>query len=166
MICDFCDTKMRRKEATNADPYPYLVAGLKTFLVGIQVHQCTICRTEVPAIPKIASLHTVIAKNLFFKPALLTGSELRFLRKNAGLASNEFAALVGITPAHISRVENGKTEHLGKTADKFARMLSVLCIFDKDAHQILKKLSRKITVKKRQPTVVFEMKGDQWQVAA
>jgi putative transcriptional regulator len=108
---------------TTADrPYRYDLSGLdNVLLVGVEVRECQRCRAQVPVIPKIGQLHRAIAKYLVFKNGLLTGREIRFLRKNAGLSNKKFAALLEIDESHLSRVENGKIGSLGAATDKLAR---------------------------------------------
>lgn len=91
-------------------------------LVGILVYECPEGHGVVPQIPRVGELHRVIAEAFIKKPELLDGSELRFLRKNAGFSAQRFATLLAINPAHLSRVENGKQKALGPSTDRLARL--------------------------------------------
>lgn len=114
---------MQRRKTTFVRPYRYDLCGLdNTFLVGITVYECTECDAAVPEIPNVPELNQVIAEQIAKKPTLLTGREIRFLRNRAGLAAKTFAALLDVTPAHLSRVENGHIVSLGGAADKLARV--------------------------------------------
>jgi transcriptional regulator with XRE-family HTH domain len=42
------------------------------------------------------------------KPAFLTGPEVRFIRRRVELSGKGFAERIGITPQHLSRIENDK----------------------------------------------------------
>lgn len=122
MKCRSCGIEMKQIKATIYSPYRYDLTGLKNvFLAGIAVYECAKCRKEVPIIPRAGKLHRVIARLLLDKPALLTGDEIRFLRKNAGISAKDFAAQLQTSAEHLSRVENGHYPSLGPTADKFAR---------------------------------------------
>src|SRR5712691_6300765 len=113
MNCDICNAPMKERRATSQAPYYYALAGLPHVgLVGITVYECP-GHSASPLIPRIGELHRVITEAFVHKPAPLTGVELRFLRKNAGLAAKKFAALLAVDPAHLSRVENGKQRALG-----------------------------------------------------
>ncbi len=104
---------MSPRHATRERPYFYKLSGLdNVVLVGIDVYLCPKCSFEAPIIPRVAALHGVIAHDLTFKRGLLCGNEIRFLRKHAALPANQFARLIGITPQHLSRVENGHTKAL------------------------------------------------------
>ena len=123
--CEYCSAEMEAKTATIEKPYPYLLSGVKdVFLVGIMVLSCPACGSESPIIPKMADLHRAIEITLMQKKESLRGDEIRFLRKNAGFAAQDFAALLGITPSHLSRIENGKTSKLGSSADRLARIVA------------------------------------------
>lgn len=123
MRCETCGNDMQRRKTTFARPYRYDLCGLdNAFLVGITVYECAECDTVVPEIPNVPELNQVIAEQIAKKPTLLTGQEIRFLRNRAGLAAKTFAALLDVTPAHLSRVENGHTVSLGGAADKLARV--------------------------------------------
>jgi transcriptional regulator with XRE-family HTH domain len=115
---------MEQRRATDEAPYSYELGG-GFLLSGISVYRCPICGVEIPTIPKIAQLHRKMAEILVAKPTPLVGQEIRFLRKSAGFPAKEFAALLGISPSYLSRVENGKEGHenLGSAADKLARLL-------------------------------------------
>ena len=125
MNCDKCGQKMAERKATEKTPYFYDLGG-GFLLSGIMVMRCPTCGMETPMIPKIAQLHRKMVEILIAKPSVLTGPEIRFLRKSAGFPAKEFAALVGVTASHLSRVENVKDglESLGVPADKLARLLS------------------------------------------
>jgi putative zinc finger/helix-turn-helix YgiT family protein len=125
-ICELCHGAMVTRKATPERPYRYELSGLNNvFLVGVEVRECPKCGVKVPVIPAIAALNEAIAQDLMLKKQLLSGKEIRFLRKHAGIAAKEFASLIGVNPAHLSRVENGKTKNLSPGIDKLARTVIV-----------------------------------------
>jgi len=116
---------MVERRATRTNPYAYTLAGLPNVrLAGIRVRRCRKCGAEMPEIPRIQDLHRVIANLIVKKPGLLTGPEIRYLRKQAGFAAKQFAALIAIDPSTLSRVEAGK-QKLSKAPDRLARAVSV-----------------------------------------
>lgn len=125
MKCRTCVMEeMVENKATDAAPYHYTLSGLQgVYLIGISVWRCATCGTEIPVIPKIGELHEAIARSLIKRASALTGKEIRFLRKNAGFQSAEFAALMGVSATYMSKVENGRLK-LGPGADKLVRILS------------------------------------------
>jgi len=124
MKCETCGLEMVERHATGSTPYAYTVSGLKNvYLEGISIFQCGACGEEVPVIPRVGELHQLVARSLVKKEGLLSGDEIRFLRKNAGFQASEFAALMGVSATYFSKVENGRLR-LGLGSDKLVRLLS------------------------------------------
>ena len=173
--CRKCDGQIIERLATVDRPYQFKMSGLSNvYLAGIVIRNCTRCRAESPVIPKIGKLNDFIARDLVKKPALLTGEEIRFLRKNAGFPAKTFAELVGVDPKHLSRIENGHTDTLGVPADRLVRVIARAA---DNAPQpqylaLMKGLAAAfINVKKRprEPEVknpIFELQEDDWKRAA
>jgi putative zinc finger/helix-turn-helix YgiT family protein len=115
--------------------YKYTECGLDVSLVGIIVFQCK-CGAIVPEIPAIAHLHRQIVFSLLKKDTLLSGSEIRFLRKMAGLSGVELAQLLGIHKTSLSKWENGSREITKKT-DATLRLLCFTAVIQELAKQDL-----------------------------
>jgi DNA-binding transcriptional regulator YiaG len=95
--------------------YKYTECGLDSVtLVNIFVFQCK-CGAIVPEISAIADLHRQIVFSLIKKETLLSGSEIKFLRKMAGLSGVELAQLLGVHKASLSKWENGSRQITKKT---------------------------------------------------
>jgi transcriptional regulator with XRE-family HTH domain len=102
--------------------YRYIESGLSSVVLkDILVFHCTKCNAIVPEIPAAGVLHRVIAMKLLCKKTLLTGSELRFLRKLCGYSVNEFAEIMGSNKTVVSRWEN-QNKH-GDPTDRTVRLL-------------------------------------------
>ena|SRR5579864_6874165 len=102
--------------------YQYLESGLDSvFLKDILVFHCTKCNAIVPEIPAVGVLHRVIALRLLKKNTLLTGKELRFLRKLCGYSVAEFTEIMGSTKQVVSHWENQSTH--GDGTDRTVRLL-------------------------------------------
>jgi putative transcriptional regulator len=171
MECDYCHVEMPERQATVAQPYRYAISGLKDiFLAGITVRECGQCGATVPVIPRIAELHDVIARSLVKEPRPLRGDEIRFLRKAAALPARKFANLLGITPQHLSRVENGHTLKLGKTADRLTRIIAIKARDGEDAREVFLQVADRLEQQAgtRVPdSSTFELKrGSGWKEAA
>jgi transcriptional regulator with XRE-family HTH domain len=63
----------------------------------------------------------LIAEIIVMKPGLLTGAEIKFLRKRAGKKAVDFAQLIGRTPEHLSKLETG-TLPITEPMDKLIRL--------------------------------------------
>jgi len=172
--CRKCEGQVVERLATVDSPYYFKMSGLSNvYLAGIVIKTCSACQSESPVIPKVGRLNDLIARDLVKKPALLTGEEIRFLRKNAGFPAQTFAALVGVDPKHLSRVENGHTDTLGVPADRLVRVIARAA--DNAPHPqyltLIKGLAAALTDgKKRRGTAVgnpvFELEKDRWKRAA
>lgn len=111
--------------------YKYIESGLTSVVLkDIVVFHCTKCNAIVPEIPATGVLHRVIAMRLLYKKSLLTGSELRFLRKLCGYSVNEFSEIMGTSKSVICKWE---TKKHGDGTDRLVRLL------------VLSKLSRELT---------------------
>jgi hypothetical protein len=99
----------------------YTECGLTSvYLRDVVIYRCTKCSLVEPEIPAAGILRRVIALRLAKKKNLLTGGEVRFLRKVCGYSATEFAEILGSSLSVVSRWEkNG----CGKETDRIVRML-------------------------------------------
>jgi putative transcriptional regulator len=100
--------------------YHYTESGLRNvWLVSgfeiIQTHY-----GEGVAIHDVAGLHRAIGEALA-KKAWVTGSELRFLRKEMEMSQSALGRLLGVTDQSVAKWE--KTSHIPKTADRMIRLI-------------------------------------------
>jgi DNA-binding transcriptional regulator YiaG len=102
--------------------YRYTEAGLKSVtLTNVLVFHCK-CGAIVAEMPAIGQLHTLIADTLFRKKTILSGEEVRFLRKWVGYSATELAETTGYSPSIISRWENDR-QKIGKEPDRLLRLV-------------------------------------------
>jgi transcriptional regulator with XRE-family HTH domain len=158
--CDLCGSALKHRRTTRDEPYAYTIGGLPHVgLVGIGVYRCAACDAESPVIPKPGELHRVLVRLFLHQPRLLTGNELRFIRKHAGLSAQTFAQYLAVDPSHLSRVENGKTESLGETSDRLARAIVSAVIDSKLFKDVLARIAESGQTVRR-PLV--KMKNNRW----
>jgi DNA-binding transcriptional regulator YiaG len=125
MLCDHCNIEMKVDQTNNDNPYRFEKCGLDNVcLVGIELHTCPRCKAVYPIIPRIQELHMAIASILIDKPVPLIGQEIRYLRRWMGVLSQDFAALLGFGPEHLSKVENGRVK-LGAAGDRLVRVYAM-----------------------------------------
>jgi putative zinc finger/helix-turn-helix YgiT family protein len=106
--------------------YHYTECGLSSVkLSNVTVYRCAACGSTAPEIPAIEPLHTLIAISLLQKEALLSGEEVRFLRKVAGLTQAELAEIMGVHQTRPTKWETD-SEPIGKEND---RVLRSCCFF-------------------------------------
>jgi len=101
--------------------YHYTGCGLdNVYIYGMTQYKCLKCESINVSIPKIKQLHQVIGLSLCCQPERLTGKEIRFLRKDLRLKAMDFAKVLSIDPATLSRYEN-EHESPGDQTEKLIR---------------------------------------------
>ncbi len=107
MKCTMCENpKPLKKERITIK---YKECGLDNVtLIGITYYKCHQCGEEYFSYGNIEDLHKIIAQVLLRKSGLLTGKEVRFLRKQLGYSGQMFAKLIGYEHETLSRLENAK----------------------------------------------------------
>lgn len=105
--------------------YQYRECGLSSVrLENVLVFECK-CGNRSPEIRAVDILHQMIALDLLRKKSLLSGEEIRFLRKMAGLTQAEFAEVLGTDKTRPSKWESGNLK-IGKEND---RVIRSCCLF-------------------------------------
>ncbi|HPQ44920.1 MAG TPA: helix-turn-helix domain-containing protein [Syntrophales bacterium] len=122
-VCWECGEQL---QVINNKVYHYKESGLdNVYLHGIVQYKCPKCGQGGPEIPKIEELHLLIGRELVCKENLLSGAEMKFLRKEIGLKSKEMAGLLDVKPETYSRWENDK-DKIGPIYDRHLRSLYML----------------------------------------
>jgi putative zinc finger/helix-turn-helix YgiT family protein len=120
--CFRCGSK---KTKVMYEDYQYIESGLdNVILKDIPIVICKNCKSKMPIIPMIESLHKTIGFALIKKTRNLSGKEIRFLRKLMGLTSLQLAIKLEVSEVTLSRWENDK-ESIGKPNDKLLRLLFI-----------------------------------------
>lgn len=93
--------------------------------VRLEDAEVSICRNghETVKLPDLKQFNLRLAALMLQKPTALNGNELRFLRKVCAFRAVDLAALLGVTPEHVSRWETGKSP-VSELSDRLAR-----CVF-------------------------------------
>ena len=76
-------------------------------LINVPIWLCSNGHQELQ-IPAAEQLHALLINMVIRKPIILTGSEVRFLRKELGMSGKAFAEQLGMSPEHLSLMETGK----------------------------------------------------------
>lgn len=151
------------KLATEKQPFHFTDSGLPNiYLVGIKYFVCD-CGEIVAEIPAVKQLMQLIARDLVTSPTILTGAEIKFLRKRLGKRASDFSQYLGIAPETLSRIENEKQD-----ASRQIQMLARIayCVFSEEpellqcAKSILQSMIEEITNRKKQ-NIVLEMHANQ-----
>lgn len=117
--------KCGRPVKTVRGDYLFAECGLNNVLLrGVKLLHCEACGSTTPLLSKVNHLLRVIALALILKPSVLTGSEIRYLRKYVGLTGEQFGNKLGLTKEHISRIENNKYP-VGEQTERLIRFVAV-----------------------------------------
>jgi transcriptional regulator with XRE-family HTH domain len=125
---------------------------------GVEITRCSQCGTILKTlIPDLSGFLRVIAETRALHPRLLTGSEIKFLRKSVDCKAKALARKIEMTPENLSRVENGM-KPLGPQSEKLLRFYVLSRVLDDDVAIGL--LDEKTASKKRKEYMdcIFNMK--------
>ena len=135
--CDACGRRMRR---TIQDRYPYLESGLSNVVLDhIPVYKCE-CGEQIVGLPNVERLHGLIFEKILMKKGALRGDELRFLRKSMSLKSADFAKMLNVHAATLSKWESGD-QAISEEHDKLIRFAVLVSLSERakkqfaEAHQ-------------------------------
>lgn len=135
MKCEVCQVEM---ELVQNQTYHYekTLSGLdNVFLENISVEVCPKCNDVSPIFHRIKELHKTIARAVALQPVPLNGADIRFLRKERRLKAKEFAVLLRVDVATLSRWENDE-QSLSPQSDALVRAIYA-CLLMETEHQLL-----------------------------
>jgi len=119
MTCSMCDNKKPLKKIKIT--HKYKECGLDNVtLIGVDHHRCDKCGEEYFGYGNMEELHETITHVLIRKKNMLTGQEVRFLRKHLGYSGAMFSKLIGYDDATLSRLETG-AQPVTKAFDRLVR---------------------------------------------
>src|SRR5574341_20350 len=104
MRCETCNRPLqfRRKD------YPYTESGLGNVVIaGAPVYTCPLHGVQALAVAGVHALHAQIARAILGQRSLLSGPEIRFLRKYRGWNQGDLAHVLGVTRVSVSNWERG-----------------------------------------------------------
>jgi DNA-binding transcriptional regulator YiaG len=154
MNCDKCG-----KSATivSGRKYHYTESGLdNVYLYNLALIVCESCPCAEPIIPKSKLLHSAIGKALALQPYPLKGSEARFLRKQHRLRAREWAALLRVDAATLSRWENDE-QPIGPQSDALIRYV-YFRLLEQEGQSVAGQIAERIaaaTQERIEPSGVF-----------
>jgi putative zinc finger/helix-turn-helix YgiT family protein len=125
--CTECGQPQREQRRT----VDYSESGLTNVeLFNVPAWVCVNHHEEIE-IPAVTRLHELLAHLIIRKPANITGSEIRFLRRRVGLQAKEFAERIGLTPVSLSRFENGQ-RRVSRRTDLLIRLSAAALMAGRD----------------------------------
>ena len=135
--------------------YHYKESGLDyVWLIGILQYKCKKCGEHYVEIPRINDLHLLIGKNIVCKKELLSGQEVRFLRKEIGMRAKKWLMHFRLLQKHIhdGRMINRKSDACHDKALRMVYVMNASELMEKvlsfDSHSILHSIAIKEAPKK------------------
>ncbi|HYA40878.1 MAG TPA: type II TA system antitoxin MqsA family protein [Syntrophobacteraceae bacterium] len=121
--CPFCGNL--NVQTKSRQSYHFKESGLdNVYLKNVETYHCPDCHANMVSIPHSAQLLSCLGEAIVFSPGLLTGPEIRFLRKNLRIKINDFAKLLRVSRVTVSRWENG--QDITKPIDLLIRTIYLL----------------------------------------
>jgi len=158
MKCSMCESTKNLK--LTSITHKYKECGLDNVILhGVKESRCEECGEVYLNFGDIEKLHQLIATHLVQKAEMLTGKEIRFLRKHLGYSGSVFSKLVGYEVEHLSRIENGKAT-VQETFDRLVRYLVKERMLDRD--YVLQDLFLEGKLMKMQ-WLEFSLSGKEWK---
>jgi DNA-binding transcriptional regulator YiaG len=118
------------------DRYEYLESGLSNVVLKqIAAYVCE-CGERIIGLPNVERLHALICEKLLMKSSPLRGEELRFLRKSMGVKSVDFAKMLRVHAATLSKWESGD-QAINEDHDKLIRFAVVLTISERAKREVM-----------------------------
>jgi putative zinc finger/helix-turn-helix YgiT family protein len=119
--CHLCGNYMKKEMGT----HHYQESGLDNIhLHNIPIYECA-CGSRYPSLLRIGRLNELIAKELLKKNSLLSGNEIKFLRKNIYFSSKDFASELGVGKTTLSKWENEHQPH-SEQNDRLVRTIYMI----------------------------------------
>lgn len=123
--CSNCGSVAPTREGV----YQFKECGLTNVtLVGIELIECGECGNVDPIIPSVKECMAALAWHIATRPFLLSGEEVRFLRKYLRMSATDFAKLIGADRSTLSNWENNK-KPIGSQSERLIRSV-VLALGD------------------------------------
>jgi DNA-binding transcriptional regulator YiaG len=109
--------------------YHYTECGLSNIFLNNGFEVIEFEGEQAYSIHDAEGLHKAIGENILNKTTLLSGEEIRFLRKESELSQKDLASILGVSDQSVAHYEKSKTEQ-SQAVDiiirmRYATMISV-----------------------------------------
>lgn len=177
--CIICDSPTATVEVL--PEYDAQVIGMSVTIRNAALrHHCAACGFEGIEIPDSEDLEKAVALARLLDPAILTGPDIRFLRKACGMTAKRFAEALDCKPETLSRWENCTADQgsQGTVSDRIIRNTVWGLVFrDAPAIDIEPGLFQMMTIRPgpaapiimervRFKDAATRQKSDEWDIAA
>lgn len=106
--CDNCGGEYQTLTGQTVH-FSQALSGMENvYLENMMVDKCNQCGDVSPYFPSSDEFFNTIARAIVLQPFPLRGGAIKYLRKNRKTKAKDFAAMLGIDPATLSRWEDDK----------------------------------------------------------
>lgn len=138
MRCTECKNGLMEK-IVKAEHVEDLGGVVVKVLNAVVVQRCSACGEEMTGIPDLPGLARAAAMARALNPAILSGKEIKFIRRALDMSQKQFAEMMDLSPEHVSRWENDRNG-VGSASEKLVRhnacallQIEGLCEYDPKA---------------------------------
>jgi DNA-binding transcriptional regulator YiaG len=124
------------------------------YLENMMVEQCVKCGDVSPYFPVSDEFFNTIARAVVLQPFPLSGGAIRMLRKNRKTKAKDFAALLGIDPATLSRWEDDKQVRTPQN-DRLIRLVYVQLFVEQEKQSFPETVTDKISAQSETEPVIY-----------
>lgn len=145
--------------------YHYKESGLRNVYLrnGFKVHKTPY--GDGIAIDDVIGLHKALSLSLVMKPGRLTGTEIRFLRKEMEMSQSSLAACLSANVQTLATWEKSKAKISGP-ADKMLRIIVKGHFSGSVAVRKLIDALNNLDVAHHEGKLIFQEEGKKWSLAA
>jgi len=145
--------------------YHYLESGLRNVYLRNGYKLSKSPYGDTVAIQDLPGLHKALAMKLVMKPAKLSGTEIRFLRKEMELSQASLCAMLGVNVQTLAAWEKGGTK-ITAPSDKLLRLV-VKGTYSGTVPvlKIIEALNN-MDLQQHESKLVFREEGNKWVAAA
>jgi putative transcriptional regulator len=143
--------------------YHYTESGLQNVWLTSGFRKVRTKHGAGVTIRDVEGLHRMIGKALANKPKL-TGSELRFLRKEMDMSQSALASLVGTSEQNVSLWE--RRGRMPKTADRLVRLIYLEHVGNNPKVRELVDRLNLLDDTRRSERLTFAEQAGRWKIAA
>lgn len=159
--CFYCGHKLK---IIKNKKYLYHDSGIEAIIYGLDQYTCPDCGEEFAPIPVVKKLHNAIGINICEKNLnLLSGNEVRFLRKSIGCKVKNLATMLGVSARSITSIENNN-QNIKDAQDRLLRSIFMTQTASQAKNKQFIKVLKKLAKRRIVTTVVHvpKIKSDDW----
>jgi DNA-binding transcriptional regulator YiaG len=146
------------------EPLHYTACGLDNVYLSSGYNVREVDGVRYVSVHDVDDLHAAIAELLVRQKKVLSGPEVRFLRKYLDLTQRELGTLIGVSDQSVARYEKAQTVLEGASDDLLRLLVCAQVVKCIDVRAELERIRSSDDMLGDRMTL--ELDGDEWKVAA